>query len=101
MAKKIYEKEGLKYANYEKIKSAGGAGYAALYIHLNWNKSTLVNEAKLEVYKTLFEIDSRLGSKSELQLWSCCFFSVNLDIIEVININLLYLFILFLVFRKY
>ena len=86
MAKKIYEKEGLKYFDFEEIKSGGGAGYAVLYIHQNWN-SSLVNAAKLEVYKTLFEIDSRLGSKSELQLWYCCRFSVNLDIIEVININ--------------
>ena len=88
MAKKIYKKEGLKYYHYDDLtKKYDYAGYANDYISENWNESTLENEAKLEVYKTLFEIDSRLGSKSEPQLWSCCYFSVNLDIIEVININ--------------
>ena len=88
MAKKIYEKEELEYMDYEHIKNEWEmAGYAHDYVSENWNKSTLENEAKLEVYKTLFEIDSRLGTKSELQLYFCCACSVNLDIIEVIYIN--------------
>ena len=57
------------------------------YIFEKWNESSLVNEAKLDVYKCLFEIDSRLGSKSEHQLFECCAHAVNLDIIKVININ--------------
>ena len=63
------------------------AGYAHCYIALKWNKSTLENEADLSVYKSLFEIDYRLGSKPEHQLHGCCNLAVNLDIIMVEYIN--------------
>ena len=69
------------------MKKLNFVGYAEDYIEKKWNESSLENEAKLSVYKCLFEIDSRLGSESELQLYFCCCFAVNLDIIMVININ--------------
>ena len=84
MAKRIFEKEGCWYKQYDNIN---GGGYARLYLRQKWNDSSLENEAKLFVYKSLFEIDSQLGTKAELQLWYCCAWAVNLDIIMVIHIN--------------
>ena len=57
MAKKIYEKEGLDYYHYDDLtKKYNYAGYSNLYISENWNESTLVNEAKLEVYKDMLTV---------------------------------------------
>ena len=75
-------------------------GYAHAYIKGHWNDSTLENEAKLEVYKILFRIDQRLGTTTELQLWNCCFFAVNINIIEVIENKLIIQFNLFSSFSK-
>ena len=87
MAEKIYEKEGLDYFHYDDLTSyqIPYAGYAHHYIEKRWNKSTLVNEAKLEHYECLFEIDRQLGSKAEAQLYNCCKYLVNLNIIEVLH----------------
>ena len=76
--------------HYDDIKSKSGAGYALLYITRLWDKQSLENKARLDIYRILFDIDCKLGTKSEIQLWWCCFYSVNLDIIKVINVNLLY-----------
>ena len=58
-------------------------GYASSYLMQKSDKLSLENNAKLNVYQTLFEIDDRLGMKSELQLWLCCYFVTNIDIIQV------------------
>ena len=73
--------------HYDDIKSEGGSGYALLYITQKWDMQSLENKARLDIYRTLFEIDFQLGTKSEDQLWMCSHYSVNLDIIKVININ--------------
>ena len=82
-AKRILKKEGCKYYHYTVLKNAGAAGYAHFYIQQKWNDSLLKNQAKLDVYKSLFEIDWQFGTKAELQLWKCCALAVNLDIIMV------------------
>ena len=85
-AEKIIKNEGLSYGSYDDLQKLNYAGYAHYYTKQKWNDSLLQNEAKLDVYKYLFEIDCRLGTKSELQLWWCCAFAVNINIIMVINI---------------
>ena len=65
-------------------------GYACAYLEQNWNTASLQNTAKLNVYKTLYEIDSQIGISSEYQLWYCCHRAVNLNIIKVIDINRVY-----------
>ena len=89
MAERIYEKEELTYTHYNTLTTykVPYAGYAEDYLQQKWNDLSLKNEAKLSVYKSLFEIDSQLGTKAELQLWKCCSWAVNLDIIMVIYIN--------------
>ena len=64
------------------------------------SKSSLENKAKLDVYKCLYRIDKKLGTKPEIQLYWCCRYAVNINIIEVIDINKLYFIILFLSFSK-
>ena len=100
MAKKLFEKEECEYMHYNHIKLNGGDGYALLYITRKWDKQSFENKARLDIYRTLFEIDFKLGTKSEDQLWWCCTAAVNLDIIMVIAINQLYLFILVFSFSK-
>ena len=85
MGKKILKTEVGIDVDYDGIKKVGGAGYANMYVLRKWNRSSLENEAGLDVYKILFEIDYLLGTKSEHQLYMCCAFSVNLDFIEVIT----------------
>ena len=87
MAKRIFKKEGCDYDHYDDLKKLEYIGYAHDYLQQKWNDSSLKNEAKLSVYKSLFEIDSQLGTKAELQLFKCCQWAVNLDIIMVIHIN--------------
>ena len=87
MAKRILEKEIGGYMHYDDIKKTGAPGYACVYIIQKWDNQSLENKARLDIYRTLFEIDFQLGTKSETQLWWCCYWSVNLDIIKVININ--------------
>ena len=87
MAKRIFKKEGCDCDHYDDLKKWNFAGYANSYLQQKWNDSSLENEAKLSVYKSLFEIDSQLGTKAELQLYKCCHWAVNLDIIMVIHIN--------------
>ena len=83
MARRILEKEECWYNHYD----CGGAGYAQIYIFQKWDNKSLENKARLDIYRILFEIDFQLGTKSEIQLWWCSYYSVNLDIIKVIDIN--------------
>ena len=87
MAKRIIEKEGCWYGHYDHLKEWNWAGYSDFYISQKWDSSSLKNKAQLDVYKCLFQIDEKLGSKSEYQLYGCCFLAVSLNIIEVINNN--------------
>ena len=119
MAKRIIEKEGCWYLHYDDIKEEVydavisevlglllfphyqcTVGYASLYIQQKWDSSLLENKAKLDVYKCLYRIDKKLGTKPEIQLYWCCRYAVNINIIEVIDINKLYFIILFLSFSK-
>ena len=72
-----------------------GAGYAGLYIQQKWYKKYLENEAKFSVYRVLYEIDYQLGTKPEIQLWFCCAYAVDLDIIMVRNISYNSMFFIF------
>ena len=63
----------------------GVYGYAGDYVQAKWNESSLENEAKLNCYKILYQIDQRLGTTPELQLWNCCHHAVSMDIIKVTN----------------
>jgi hypothetical protein len=90
IAKEVFVEERFRFIHYDKQKYAG---YAHLYIRKKWDDSSLENQAKLDVYKVLFRIDQRLGTKPEIQLWNCCRYAANIKIIEVID-NVLIIFIL-------
>ena len=83
----ILKWNGCWFNHYDDIMQQGGDGYAALYVYQKWNESSMENKAKLCVYRTLFEIDLQLGTRSEFQLRQCCCYAVNLDILKVIDIN--------------
>ena len=84
MAKRIYETEGCEFDHYDDLKEWDYAGYALNYIEEKWDESSLENKAKLDVYKCLYRIDEKLGTKPEDQLYWCCWSAVNIDIIEVL-----------------
>ena len=96
MAKRIFEKEGCRYEHYDELKEWNYVGYAHNYIHQKWDSSSLENKTRLDVYKCLYRIDEKLGTKTEIQLYWCCFYAVNIDIIEVLISHLKYLILLLL-----
>ena len=66
-------------------KETYDCGYAEYYLRNCWNDSKLINEADVEVYKRLVNIDTNLGTELSLQLWRCLCWTTRLDIIKVLN----------------
>ena len=58
-------------------------GYAGYYLRNCWNDSKLINEADVEVYKRLVDIDTNLGIELSLQLWRSLRWTTRWDIIKV------------------
>ena len=58
-------------------KETGDVGYANYYLV----KSN--DEIDKDVYAKLVELDTKLGTTSSEQLFSCVFYTLNLDIIKV------------------
>ena len=59
-------------------------GYADYYLVKCWNKSKMINEADVSVYRQLVAIDSKLGTDASTQLLCCLSWTTRLDIIEVL-----------------
>ena len=84
---KILREAGLDFEelkNYDWIKKETfDDGYAGYYLRNCWNAPKLTNEADVEVYKRLVDIDTNLGTKLSLQLWRCLRWTTRWDILKV------------------
>ena len=84
---KILREAGLDFdesKDYNWIKKrTSDYGYAGYYLRNCWNDSKLINEADVEVYKRLVDIDTNLGTKLSLQLWRCLRWTTRWDILKV------------------
>ena len=58
-------------------------GYASYYLDKCWNKTELINEAEISIYRELIHIDTVLGTPMSLQLWCCLCNTTRWDIIKV------------------
>ena len=61
----------------------GYVGYAHYYLGNCYDDSELINNAEIEIYKKLLEIDAKLGTTQTEQLFECVFNSVRMDLIKV------------------
>ena len=66
-------------------KETSDYGYAGYYLRNCWNDSKLINEADVEVFKRLVDIDTNLGTELYLQLWTCLCRTSRWDIIKVLK----------------
>ena len=64
-------------------KETYDCGYAGYYLRNCWNDSKLINEADVEVYKRLVDIDTNLGTGLSRQLWRSLRWTTRWDIIKV------------------
>ena len=71
------------------IKNASNCGYAGFYLRNCWNDSIETNEADVEVYKRLVDIDTNLGTELHNQLLKCLYWTTRWDIIKVLNFLLM------------
>ena len=80
---------GLDFAEWKDydwiINYSSAYGYAGYYLRNCWNDSKLINEADVEVYKKLVDIDTTLGTELSLQLWICLCYTTRWDIIKVLK----------------
>ena len=87
-ARRILREAGLvfeesKYYNYNTLRSNDFLGYAELYLwHCN-KESKSNDEIDIVVYKTLVELDARLGSTASEQLFKCVLYTSRFDIMKV------------------
>ena len=74
----------VKDGEYDELREElGFVGYAHYYLQKCWNESELKNQADVEIYKQLLEIDSKLGTTQSEQLFQCVFNSLRIDLIMV------------------
>ena len=66
-------------------KETYDCGYAGYYLRNCWNDSKLINEADVEVYKRLVEIDTTLGTELFRHLFNCLAYTTRRDIIKVLK----------------
>ena len=60
-------------------------GYAGYYLCNCWNDSKMINEADVEVYQRLVDIDTNLGTELSDQLFNCLYRTTRWDIIKVLK----------------
>ena len=86
---KILREAGLNFEerkDYDWIKKkTADNGYAEYYLRNCWNDSKMINEADVEVYKRLVNIDTNLGTELSDQLLSCLCLTTRWDIIKVLK----------------
>ena len=54
------------------LKDGHVGGWSSFYCKLTWNDSTLVNDADLEIFDLLFEIDIKNGAEASKLVQSLC-----------------------------
>ena len=69
--------------DYDKLRRAGYVGFAHFYLKQSWDKTALVNKAKVKVYEELVKIDNQLGTTMSEQLYECVFWLLRLDLVKV------------------
>lgn len=84
--------------NYVWLINSNYVGYAHFYLEKCWNKSKMINEADEFIYNQLIDIDTRLGTKTSLQLYFCLCWTTRWEIIKVrilsLHLNKLYIRVL-------
>ena len=74
----------VKENEYDELREElGYVGYANYYLRHCYDESELINKADIEIYKTLLDIDSKLGTTQTEQLFECVFNTVRMDLIKV------------------
>ena len=68
---------------FDVLQENGFVGYAEYYLKGSYNESELRNEAEIEIFKELLEIDSQLGTTPTKQLFGCVSQSLRMDLIKV------------------
>ena len=77
---------------YDLLRKDNLIGFASYYLQKCYDESEWVNNADVETYKTLIEIDSKLGTKHTDQLIECLYESIRIDLVKVGPIFILTLF---------
>jgi len=65
------------------IRKGGYVGYAHCYLKQCCNESEFENNADVEIYKKLLDIDSKFETTESEQLFECVFHSFQMNLIEV------------------
>ena len=66
-----------------KLKTYGIGGFAEIYLQQCTEKSEADNEIDIQVYTTLVQLDSKLGTTATEQLWGLIIYSLRLDLFKV------------------
>ena len=69
---------------YERLREMGPVGFAHVYLKQCNRESKTDIEIHGEVYSKLIELDTRLGTTAAEQLFWCLYYTLNLDIIQVL-----------------
>ena len=67
----------------ESLKETGFVGYAELYLQTCSEESGSDDQAEIEAYKKLVELEARLGTELSEQLYGCLRKTSRWDIIKV------------------
>ena len=73
-------------------EKCNAVGYAHYYLYACYDESELTNKAKIEAFKKLLEIDTKLGTTQSEQFIGCVMVSFRIDLITVIEVR--YFFII-------
>ena len=68
---------------YDLLRKENWVGFANVYLWRCDKDSKTENIADIEVYRTLVELDSRLGTTCSEQLYKCLLYTTRSDIIKV------------------
>ena len=86
---KILREAGLDFEEWKDyywiLEKTKDVGYADYYLVRSWNQSKLINEADVEVYERLVDIDKVLGTENFRQLFCCLGWTTRWDIIKVLK----------------
>ena len=70
-------------AGYDRVKAQGYVGFANKYLQQCWNHTNLTNEADLNMFMLLVELDSLFGTTITEQVFMCVYVALRLDLIKV------------------
>ena len=68
---------------YERLRKGNFVGFAHVYLERCNKESKTGDKIDVEVYARLFELDTKLGTRTSEQLFLCLFLTTRLDIIKV------------------